>query len=66
MLTPVKEYFSSDLSDEDIQKAIDIASTEGCLVRLQYVIFHHFYQVNISKDDTLESVNSQLPKTYGL
>lgn len=67
MLTLIKEYRCLDVPDEkDIQDAIHIANTEGCIVRILYAVFGCPYELYVTDADSVESVESRIPDEFGI
>jgi len=68
MITPVKEFISdSHPSKEDIQKCIDIADSEKCIIHLKWFIQYNGWNDRyIHPGAKLEEILDRLPKVYGI
>lgn len=66
-MTKVKEFICDNRtpSDKEIEEAINVASTEDCVVRLLWVFpYSGNYEVLIYPYTPVEEVKRQLPKKY--
>ncbi len=56
---------SSTPSDEEIKEGLDIASTEHCIVRLNWFFpYSGHYHMDITEGMTFEECKEKLPKRY--
>ena len=65
----VKEYLCDNRtpSDEEIKECIEIAKSEGCVVKLKWLFpYNGWHERYISPDMTFEGVKSSLPTTYAV
>lgn len=52
-------------SEQEINKCIQIANTEDCIVRLEWHFpYSRFYSINITKDMTCQDVQDKMPRNY--
>lgn len=68
MITIVKEFISDNHpSKEDLQKCIDIANSENCIIHLKWFIQYNGWNDRyIYPEDKLEEILDRLPKVYGI
>lgn len=66
MIQEVKNYkCDSTPNEQDIQQAINISKSNGCLINLYWIKpYSGKYSVMIHPDSTVESIKAQLPKFY--
>lgn len=65
----IKEYMCDNItpSDNEIEEAVNIASTEDCIVKLYwYYPYSGSYNVPIYPNATVEKVKEKLPRCYPL
>ena len=68
MITPVKEFIADrHPSKEDLQKCIDIADSENCIIHLKWFIQYNGWNDRyIHPGAKLEEILDRLPKVYGI
>lgn len=66
MIQEVKNYkCDSTPNEQDIQQAISISESTGCLINLYWIkSYSDKYSVIVSPDSTVESIKEKMPKYY--
>ena len=65
----IKEYMCDKRtpSDKEIEEAVNIATTEDCVVKLFWIYpYSGEYKAYVYPADTVEEVKEKLPKCYAL
>lgn len=66
MIKEVRTYWcDGQPQDEDIQKGLDIAKTDKCIVNIRWTVhWSGVFTVSMNEESTVEEVKEQLPKGY--